>query len=69
MTSLIISRAVIVHASHVELPLEARHHLLGDRERRGEPRRFDAEQMDEPRHAVLGRRVDHEIGRQARRGR
>src|SRR5262249_44060723 len=43
-------------------PIEARPHLLGKRRRGGEARRFDAEQVYEPLHAVLGGRVDHEIG-------
>ena len=38
-------------------------HLVRQRQRRGQPRRFDPEQMDESRQAVLRRAFDHEVGR------
>ena len=37
-------------------------HLLGDRQRRGQARRLDAEQIYQPGHAVLGRPLDDEVG-------
>src|SRR5262245_11689198 len=43
-------------------PTEARHHLLGERQRGGEARRFDAEQVYEPLESMLGGGIDHEIG-------
>src|SRR6266480_5615892 len=38
-------------------------HSVSDRERRGEARRLDAEQIDEARDAVVGRPLDEEIAR------
>ena len=35
---------------------------LGERQRGGQPRRFDAEEVDEARNAVLARALDDEIG-------
>ena len=37
------------------------HHFFAERQRRRQPRRFDAEQLHEARNAVVLRRVDHEI--------
>src|SRR5918992_2241393 len=42
--------------------LERPVHLLGKRERAGEPWRFDREEVDEPRHAMRLRALDDEIG-------
>src|SRR5712691_13001142 len=36
---------------------------VADRERRGEARRFDAEEIDEARNAVVGRALDEEVAR------
>ena len=44
------------------LTLQPRRDLLGDRQRGGEAGAFDAEQIDEPRHAVRLGPVDAEIG-------
>ena len=40
-----------------------RSNMTADREAAGEPGRLDAEQVHEPRHAMIGRPGDHEIAR------
>src|SRR6516225_9479872 len=64
------SRPVSQHrATHAASSTEARHHVFGERQRSGEAGRFDAEQVHQPREAVLGGSVDDEIGgRLARAG-
>ena len=42
--------------------LKLSHHLVGERQRRGQPRRFDPEQMRQTRQPMLRRAFDHEIG-------
>ena len=42
--------------------LQLRNDFFGERQRRGQARRLDAEQIDKPRHAVFGGSSDHEIG-------
>ena len=42
-------------------------HFLADRQRRRQPRQLDAEQHDQPRHAVVLRRVDDEVERRLAR--
>ena len=46
---------------YISLLFQLPHHLLGDRQRRGEAGRFDPEQMHQSRQAVLGRAVDQEV--------
>ena len=44
------------------LAVQLRDHLVGERQRRGETRRFDSEQMRETRQPMLRRTFDREIG-------
>lgn len=56
------NRPVCVGRVGSSRPLNQRRHMLRDGQRRGQARRFDTEQVNQPMYTVYGRSIDSKVG-------